>query len=68
MADRIIEKMEEDEVKLGHMEGYEDGRWILLDYGEVIVHIFTPELRQYYGLERLWGDAVREEFSLEKSG
>lgn len=41
----------------GRAEGREDGRWVLLDFGDVVVHIFGPRERQYYDLERLWGDA-----------
>lgn len=44
------------------MEGYNQGRWILLDFGSVIVHIFMAEERQYYNLERLWGDAPRQNY------
>ena len=44
------------EAKLG-LEGAEDGRWILIDYGDFVVHIFTPEDRAYYALEEIWGDA-----------
>jgi ribosome-associated protein len=40
-----------------HEEGESDAEWILLDYGSVIVHVFTPEERDYYRLERLWADA-----------
>ena len=40
-----------------HVEGYEIGQWILLEYFDVIVHIFSEEAREFYGLERLWGDA-----------
>lgn len=40
-----------------HVEGFEIGQWILLDYFDVIVHIFSHEAREFYGLERLWGDA-----------
>jgi ribosome-associated protein len=40
-----------------HVEGYEMGQWILIDYFDVIVHIFSQEAREFYGLERLWGDA-----------
>jgi len=40
-------------------EGHEASRWILLDYGDVVVHIFLERERDYYGLERLWGDASR---------
>lgn len=43
--------------KLG-MEGYEDGRWVLVDYGDFVVHVLSSEARSYYGLEELWGDAV----------
>lgn len=45
-----------------HVEGYEAGTWILLDYVDVIVHVFIEETRQFYGLERLWGDAPQLEF------
>jgi ribosome-associated protein len=38
-------------------EGYNDGTWILVDYGAVIVHVFTPQAREFYNLERLWGKA-----------
>ncbi len=41
----------------GRAEGRDDGRWVLLDFGDVVVHVFGTHERQYYGLERLWGDA-----------
>lgn len=41
------------------IEGYEQSRWILLDYGDVVVHLFEPEMRAYYALEELWGHAKR---------
>jgi ribosome-associated protein len=40
-------------------EGYEEGRWIVLDYGDVIVHLFDAEAREYWDIERLWGDAIQ---------
>lgn len=46
------------EHKLG-MEGTEEGSWILIDYGDFVVHLFTPEARTYYALEEVWGDAPR---------
>jgi ribosome-associated protein len=42
-----------------HVEGKADGTWILMDYADVIIHIFREESREFYGLERLWGDAPR---------
>ena len=39
------------------MEGYDEGRWVLIDLNDVVVHIFQEEVREYYDLERLWGDA-----------
>lgn len=57
IADEIEDKMAEDGYSLSHKEGYGSGRWILLDYGSVIVHIFHSEERDFYDLERLWADA-----------
>ena len=48
---------------VSHVEGLESARWVLIDCFGVIVHIFLPEVREHYGLEHLWGDAPREEFS-----
>jgi ribosome-associated protein len=42
------------------VEGVSDARWILLDYLDVVVHVFTPEMREYYRLEQLWGEAPAE--------
>ncbi|MDI3299124.1 MAG: ribosome silencing factor [Bacillota bacterium] len=44
-----------------HPEGYRAGRWICLDYGDVVIHLFTPEAREFYDLDRLWRDARRIE-------
>lgn len=48
--------------KPNHIEGFDGGHWILLDYIDVIVHIFLEETRRFYGLERLWGDAAQVDF------
>ena len=48
-----------------HREGHRSGTWVLLDFGCVIVHVFTAETRQYYDLERLWRDAIPVAFTTE---
>jgi len=45
-----------------HLEGYEDGSWILLDFIDLVVHIFLPSTREYYDLEMLWSDVPRIEY------
>ncbi len=50
--------------KLG-LEGYSEGGWVLIDYGDVVVHMFDAKSREYYGLEELWGDAKRVPFTPE---
>lgn len=53
----IKETLEEHGEPIRGMEGYEQGRWILVDVGDVVIHIFHRDERDFYGLERLWGDA-----------
>lgn len=58
IADGVVEKLRQDDgVRPLLVEGAIPGRWILLDYGDFIFHIFTEDCRRFYGLERLWGDA-----------
>jgi ribosome-associated protein len=57
IAEEIDKEMKRRaELKLG-IEGSEEGRWTLIDYGDFVVHIFSPEARAYYALEEIWGDA-----------
>jgi len=62
VADAIQDGLATHEHKVWHAEGYEGRSWILLDYVHVVVHVFLPETRRYYALERLWGDAPVETF------
>ncbi len=69
IADEIKKKLKEEGVVPVSVEGYDTAGWILLDYGDVIVHVFRPEVRELYNLESLWMDAPRpdvEEFLREK--
>jgi ribosome-associated protein len=60
IADFVEEKLREKRRRRPlSVEGFQKGDWILMDYGDFIVHIFTPLTRQYYGLERVWGDAKK---------
>jgi ribosome-associated protein len=60
IADAVDEGMSARGVKPWHTEGYEARRWILLDYVDVVVHVFHAKAREYYLLDKLWGDARRE--------
>jgi ribosome-associated protein len=55
IADAIVEQVKEAGFAVARTEGYNDGEWILIDLGPVVVHVFTPEQRAFYNLERLWG-------------
>ena len=65
IADAVMEKLRMVGVRPMHVEGYKNGRWILIDFGDFVVHIFSDETRSYYGLEKLWADApdVTNDFS-----
>lgn len=62
IARNIRENMEDAGFQAAGVEGEGQGRWILLDYFDLVVHVFLPRVRGYYQLERLWGDAPRVEF------
>jgi ribosome-associated protein len=59
IAENIQDTLRAEKVRPLHVEGFPRQEWILLDYGSFIVHIFTPKMRQFYDLERLWGGAPR---------
>lgn len=56
LADELEQKMAEAGYRYHHKEGYGSARWILMDFGEIVVHIFHEEDRSFYNLERLWSD------------
>jgi ribosome-associated protein len=57
IADGVEARLREHKVRPLHVEGYNRGQWVLLDYGDLVVHVFQEEPRRHYALERLWGDA-----------
>jgi ribosome-associated protein len=57
VAERVRDSLEESGIHAHHIEGLAQGRWVLLDYIDFVVHVFHPALREFYQLERLWGDA-----------
>ena len=63
IADAVEETLRAARVRPAHIEGYDRADWILMDFFTFIVHVFTPQTRQFYSLERLWGDAERIEVS-----
>jgi ribosome-associated protein len=57
IADGVEMALKAKKLRPTHVEGYERGEWILLDYFDFVVHVFSPTARAFYGLERLWGNA-----------
>jgi ribosome-associated protein len=65
IADAVEESLRAAKVRPAHIEGYDRAEWVLMDFFTFIVHVFTPQTREFYSLERLWGDAERIEVSDE---
>ena len=65
IADAVEEALRAAKVRPAHVEGYDRADWILMDFFSFIVHVFTPQTRSFYALERLWGDAEKIEVSDE---
>jgi ribosome-associated protein len=57
IADGVERRLREHKLRPAHVEGYQTGQWVLMDYGDFVLHVFLHERRRFYGLERLWGDA-----------
>lgn len=63
IADAIEERLRTRGRRVAHIEGYDRAEWVLLDYFDFIVHVFTADTREFYALERLWGKAPRLELA-----
>jgi len=59
LSTAIVDELRDEGIKPLGVEGMSSARWVLLDYGSVIVHLFAPEEREYYGLEKLWSSATQ---------
>ena len=64
IAEGIEEGLSKEGIRCWHSEGKTEALWVLLDYGDVIAHVFQETTRRFYDLERLWHDAPKERFSL----
>jgi ribosome-associated protein len=61
VAEAVKEKLSKETIYPSHIEGLPDSHWILMDYGDLVVHVFDEDTRHYYELEKLWGDAQKIE-------
>lgn len=61
LSEYVEKTLQEEGVRLHHKEGHRTGDWVVLDYHDIIVHLFNEDKRHYYNLERLWADAPRLE-------
>lgn len=68
IAKAIKDTMDENDIAIRHSEGFDSAKWIILDTGYVLCHIFQNEERDFYNLERLWGDAARVELEIGQEG
>jgi ribosome-associated protein len=66
IAEHVLEVLAKEGIRAHHVEGLQQGRWVLLDYIDFVVHVFHPVLREFYQLERLWSDA--EEIAVDREG
>ncbi len=68
ICDHLIEKLKKEGYYASRVEGYREGWWVVLDYGSVVIHIFQPESREFYDLERLWSEAPQVDVEEEPDG
>lgn len=65
LASYVEEKMGKTHFDIRHKEGHREGKWVLLDYSDIVVHIFTEEERYFYNLERIWADANKLDLHID---
>lgn len=65
IADNVEHGMEKEGHFIKHKEGHRDGNWVLLDFGDIVVHVFNKEQRDFYNLEKLWCDAIITKFDVD---
>lgn len=68
IARGIKETMDENDIEVGRIEGLEQARWVLVDLGDIVCHVFHKDERYYYNLERLWGDAEAVQLKIGQEG
>ena len=68
IVDGLEEKLRKQSFRPTHIEGYSQGEWVLMDYTDFVVHVFSPKAREFYDLERLWRGARRLEVSAARRG
>jgi len=64
LADKVLETAKQNGIQVIGMEGQQEGEWILVDLGDIIVHVMQPSIREYYQLEKLWQDNIRTQVSV----
>jgi ribosome-associated protein len=62
IAEEIVLNLKKEKMRAHHVEGMNEGTWVLVDYGDVIVHVFLEHIRRYFDIESFWGDAPRKSF------
>ena len=67
IATNVLKRVKEDTGQIGNKEGMNNGEWVLVDYGDIVAHIFYKEKRYYYQLEELWSDAILTEYKDEET-
>ncbi len=62
IAEEILHALKKEGFAPSHIEGLTEGTWVLIDYGDIIVHVFHEQIREFFDLESLWGDALQRDF------